>query len=80
MCSKRDTIIFLAGAEAFHTLAQIMFMFSGMLPITIFSIEVTPAYLTGCIIFNGLVTIALLWWACRLSADKGGFWSRIFKK
>ena len=66
MCTKRDVIIFFAGAEAFHTLAQIMFMFSGLVPMTVFSINVTSEYLMGCVIFNSAVTTALLWWASTL--------------
>ena len=66
MCSKRDTIFFLAGAEAFHTLSHVIIAFTGTLPIKVFSIIWTQQLNFLGIVINGLVTCGLLWWASRL--------------
>lgn len=66
MCKLRDLVIFLAGAEFFHTLTHILLPYVIQLPLHMGFIEVTPAinlYATG---INALITILLLWWACRL--------------
>lgn len=80
MCSKRDIIIFLAGAQTFHAISHLALMFSNNLPITMLGITITPELNTAAIIFNVVTAAALLWWADRLSADKGGILGRIFKK
>lgn len=67
MFRKRDVVVFLAGAEAFHTLAHIVIAYSGTLPIKFFFIEWTSQLnLYYGIGLNALVTIALLWWASKL--------------
>lgn len=66
MCSKRDTIIFLAGVEAFHTISHIAIGLTHILPIEICKITVTYQLNLMSIIINGLITAGLLWWASRL--------------
>lgn len=65
MFNKRETIIFFAGAEAFHTLSHILFAFTGTLPIRIFSFNWTGQLNSAGIVINALVTAALLWWASK---------------
>lgn len=67
MFKTRDVVVFLAGAEAFHTLSHIVIAASGTLPIKFFFIEWTQHLnLYYGIGLNALITIALLWWASRL--------------
>lgn len=66
MWTKKDIIIFLAGAEAFHTLSHIVINFSGLLPITLFSITWTQSLNMLGIVINALITVGLLWWASKL--------------
>jgi len=62
MWSTRDIILFLAGAEAFHTLSHIVIAFSGLLPIKICSITWTKQLNVLGIVINALITAGLLWW------------------
>lgn len=66
MCKLRDVVIFLAGAEFFHTLTHAILPFFVKLPLTISYITFTSSMNTWVIIINAVVTIALLWWASRL--------------
>lgn len=66
MCSKRDVIVFLAGASAFHTLSHIFIAYLGILPLTFLSIEWTQQLNIFAIVLNALITLALLWWAKNL--------------
>ena len=66
MCTTREIVIFLAGAEAFHTLSHVMIGFSGTLPINFFFITWNQQLNLVGIIINGLITAGLLWWAYRL--------------
>ena len=64
-----DTVIFLAGAIAFHTLSHIWLATSDLLPM---SVPLMPSFtitqsVTGFIIVgSALVTAGLLYWAYRL--------------
>jgi hypothetical protein len=62
----RDVIIFLAGAEAFHTITHILLPFAVVLPLTTKYLVVTPEINYGAIVVNGVITILLLWWAAKL--------------
>lgn len=66
MCSKRDIVIFLAGAEAFHTLSHVIISFTDMLPMTVWNITVTQQLNVMAIAANAVITAGLLWWASRL--------------
>ena len=62
MWSKKNVLIFLAGAEAFHTLSHIWLTPSGLLPMTIRSSWFPPFTITRevnafAIAINGLITI-----------------------
>jgi hypothetical protein len=67
MYSLREIIIFFAGVQAFHTFTHLAFMFSGILPITIWGIHFTPLLNIAALIINGLSTVALMWWAAQLT-------------
>lgn len=62
----RDFIIFLAGAEAFHTFSHILLAYMAKMPIETNWVVVTPTLNYWAIIINGLITIGLLWYAKRL--------------
>jgi hypothetical protein len=62
--TRRDIALFLAGAELFHTLVHIVIYFSGLLPIKLF-IEWTAQSNMIAIAVNALITLALLWLACK---------------
>jgi len=66
--SKRDLLLFLAGAEAFHTLVHVLLYFSGLLPIKLI-IEWTSQLNLYAIIINALITIGLLWLACKANGS-----------
>jgi len=65
MFSKKELIIFAAGAEAFHTLSHVVIQCTDILPITIYSIQWTPALNILGIVVNAAVTVALLRWASK---------------
>jgi hypothetical protein len=73
MCSKRDAIIFLAGALAFHTLTHLALMYSRLLPFKMYGIPVTVGLNNFAVLFGTIGTIALLWWADKLSKEKSSF-------
>lgn len=66
MFNKKETIIFFAGAEAFHTLIHTVFMFSGTLPATFFFMTLTPTLNLWAVLVNAAITAGLLWWASRV--------------
>jgi hypothetical protein len=74
MCSKRDAIIFLAGAQTFHTISHIFLMFSNTLPISAFGITITPEINYAATIFNAVTAAALVWWAMRIPKEAKSFW------
>lgn len=65
MWTKREHIIFWAGAFGFHTLSHVMIQFSSALPIQFWGITLTYNLNMFAIIGSTLITIALLWWASR---------------
>lgn len=67
MFSLRDFIIFMAGAAMFHTVSHITLAYSGILPVTVGSMEITSQVNMVAILINALITVGLLWWASRLS-------------
>lgn len=66
----RDFIVFLAGAQAFHTFSHIVLAYMVKLPMETNWVLVTPALNIGAIIVNGLITLGLLFWASRLKRSK----------
>lgn len=62
----RDVIVFIAGAEFFHTLSHIILPYFIPLPIHTTIIEVTTTVNYTAIIINGIITLLLLWWAAKL--------------
>lgn len=62
----RDIIIFLAGAEFFHTLSHIILPFFITFPIHTKIIEVTYTVNYLAIFINAIITILLLWLAKKL--------------
>ena len=72
MCTKKEVLIFLAGAEAFHTLGHIVLSTSGLLPLHIAWLPwtFTPQLNIAAIAVNALITISLLYWASTLKTKK----------
>lgn len=66
MWSKKDILIFLAGAQTFHTLTHIILGMSNTLPIQFFSITWTTQLNIIAIVLNVIITVGLLWWAHKL--------------
>ncbi len=64
--SKRDIVIFFAGAQVFHTITHFMLGISGILPARFFSILVTPQLNFFAIIINAVIALALIIWASRM--------------
>lgn len=63
MFSRKELLIFLAGAMAFHTLSHIVLYWSNILPIEAFGVLVTPQLNIVAIVVNALITIGLLYYA-----------------
>jgi hypothetical protein len=66
MVSTREWIIFLAGAQTFHTITHILMNVSGALPIRFFAINLTPQLNIGAIFVNLLITAGLFWWLLKV--------------
>lgn len=66
MFSFRDLIIFLAGAEFFHTITHIMLAFWLKLPMDFKFMVLTEKMNLFAIILNALITILLLWWGYKM--------------
>jgi hypothetical protein len=62
----RDVVVFLAGAEFFHTLSHVMLAYSVTFPWQTKHMLVTQAVNNKAILINAAVTVALLWWASRI--------------
>ncbi len=67
MWSKKDYIIFFAGIEAFHTISHGIILFTGILPLELPFITWTQQLNIIAIVVNAIITVALLWWASRLT-------------
>ena len=67
MCSVRDVIVFLAGAEFFHTLSHIFIRYFVTLPMPTKLIEITTNLNNTAIVINGIITIILIFLAMRTS-------------
>lgn len=62
----RDLVVFLAGAEFFHTLSHIILPYFFSLPIDFKFMVLTPSMNLWIIIISALITIGLLWLACKM--------------
>lgn len=62
----RDVVVFLAGAEFFHTLSHFIVANIVVLPWHTKYMVVTENLNNQAIVINGVITVALLWWASRL--------------
>lgn len=68
-CCLRDIVLFLAGAEFFHTIAHYMLPFIVTFPLNIHVIELTENMNMGATFVNGVITILLLYWAYKLKGN-----------
>lgn len=66
MFTLRDFIIFLAGAEFFHTLSHLILSYFIPLPLDMKFMVLTPTLNIWITVINAIVTIFLLWLATRL--------------
>jgi hypothetical protein len=66
MFSLKNVLIFLAGAEFWHTFTHTVFAYVKPFPLDLKLIVLTSTLNMWGIIINGIITIALLWWASRL--------------
>jgi hypothetical protein len=67
----RDTMLFLGGVEALHTLSHVWMAFAGMLPMTVpvfpaVSVTLTEGVNLFAIFANGFIAAGLLYGAHRL--------------
>lgn len=65
MLKLRDVIVFLAGAECFHTISHIILPYFITLPLDMGIMTLTPTLNIVVIMVNAAITIVLLWWASR---------------
>lgn len=70
MVSFRDFIVFLSGAEFFHTLVHVFLHYYEPLPLDLKITVLTPEFNNWSIIINFLITIALMWWASKLPSKR----------
>lgn len=62
MVTKKEVVIFLAGAEVFHALGHLYLWLSGQ-TVDLMLVMGTPAWSRGSFVVNGLIAAALLYWA-----------------
>lgn len=62
----RDIIIFIAGAEFFHTLSHIILPYFITLPLDLKFFTFTSTINVFAVLINAVITLLLLWWAYRL--------------
>ncbi len=65
----RDVLVFLGGAETFHTLSHAWLAMSGMLPMDVagpVSFTITQQVNVIALVVNALITVGLLYWAKQL--------------
>ena len=62
--TKEHVLLFLAGAEAFHSLTH-AFLWVSNQTILVPWLVVSPTWSLGSFIVNGLIAIGLLYWALR---------------
>lgn len=67
MCNLRDVLIFLSGAAFLHTISHIVLPFIVPMPLDVGFMVLTNQLNYWVIGISALVTIGLLWCACRLS-------------
>lgn len=68
MFSLKNILIFLAGAEFFHTLSHILLPFFVELPVETKVIHLTFTLNVWAIIINAIITLVLLWWAKKVKS------------
>lgn len=66
MLSLKNILIFLAGAQFFHTLSHILLPFFVALPLETNFVQVTSSLNNWAIFINAIITIALLWCAVKV--------------
>ena len=68
MLTLRETLLVLAGAEAFHALAHFVLGGTGVLPLQLKvpQMTITTRVNTVAVVVNTLIAAALFWWAARL--------------
>lgn len=66
MRSFRDWVVFLTGAQAFHTLSHIIIAFSVNLPLATKYVTLTSTMNSWAIAINALITVVLFWIAKKL--------------
>ena len=71
MFTLRNILIFLAGAQFFHTLDHIFLAYINSFPLNLKIIVITSTFNTAAIVINSVTTVALLWWACKSSKSYG---------
>lgn len=67
MCRKKDFLYFLAGAVAMHTVSHLAAGYAGILPMTVWGINVTPQLNSIITAVSAALTLGLLYFA---QADK----------
>jgi hypothetical protein len=70
MCKARDLVLFLAGAEFFHTITHLFTPYLVQLPFKTNVFLLTVQINTWAIVINGAITIALIVWACKMDSTK----------
>lgn len=65
MCTKKEVVIFAAGAEAFHTFAHLVFYGYG-LSFKLPWMTVTPKWNLVAFLINLTITASLLYWVSKM--------------
>lgn len=63
MLTRKETLIFLAGAAAAHTLTHLVLRFADVLPLTVFGHEITQTNNMYCIAISAIIAVGLLYYA-----------------
>jgi hypothetical protein len=62
MWTQKEIVLFLAGAQTFHTLSHVVVAYLNILPIRVFNMWWTQKLNIIMIVINALLTAGLLWW------------------
>lgn len=63
MMNRKEFAKLASGFAAHEALSHTLLSGSGLLPLTVFGITVTPAYNSAIILMWWIVTMALIWYA-----------------
>lgn len=66
MWTLKEVVIFLSGAQTFHTFSHFFMYYVGFPPFQYYSWTITPQFIFWTGALNIVITLALFWWLMKL--------------